>query len=52
MKLRKIVRNVVSTNEMIRVTQEVRMRRELQKMQTNFQKSSEEARFQAYEVLS
>jgi len=43
LKLRKIVRNVVSQSEMIRITQEVRMRRELEKFQrVNFQKSSEE----------
>ena len=43
LKLRKIVRNVVSQSEMIRITQEVRMRRELEKFQrVNFQKSIEE----------
>ncbi|CAJ1328293.1 unnamed protein product [Effrenium voratum] len=42
LKLRKIVRNVVSQSEMIRITQEVRMRRELQRFQTDFQKSSAE----------
>eukprot|EP00913_Durusdinium_trenchii_P021470 g20178.t1 len=42
-KLRKIVRNVVSQSEMIRITQEVRMKRELEKFQRmNFQKSAEE----------
>ena len=42
-KLTKIVRNVVSQGEMIRITQEVRMRRELEKFhKMNFQKSAEE----------
>mmetsp|Transcript_339 Transcript_339/g.458 ORF Transcript_339/g.458 Transcript_339/m.458 type:complete len:185 (-) Transcript_339:6-560(-) len=42
LKLRKIVRNVVSHSEMVRITQEVRMRQELEKFHTNFQKSSQE----------
>jgi len=42
LKLRKIVRNVVSKNEMMRITQEVMMKQEVEKFHSGFRKSAEE----------